>query len=469
MDYPELSRTILQLCGGLENLAEIEHCTTRLRVAVHDLKEVDTDSLRALDDVLGLIEKGRELQIVLGPGLAEAVTMELLTAKESGGPPLDWEDRRLLFKRSKPQARGLHAFVLSISKIFTPLIPAIIAAGIFAGSAALIQALGGRHDPVWNFLYFFLDLAGSSLLAYFSIYTGISAARQFGATEYLGGMIGAMTLGPNIVHIAQILGLYNQDAPLKSILTSGKGGIIGVLLAVYCLAFIEKHLRRCFSENLRLIFCPFLSLLLGGFLLIALIMPLAGFLSDGLIFVLGLVLGHSHPLVTIPVGFLLAALFLPLVLLGLHHSLIPLYTLQLASSGGISLFPVLAMAGAGQVGAALALYLLARRRQNKRLCTTIAGALPAAFLGVGEPLLFSVTLPLGKPFITAGLGAGFGGAFVLSRGVLASAWGPSGLTALSMIQAGHSLDYFLGLLISYTMGMIITLIAMREQDLEVFK
>ena len=94
----------------------------------------------------------------------------------------------------------------------------------------------------------------------------------------------------------------------------------------------------------------------------------------------------------------------------------------------------------------------------------IAGALPAGILGIGEPLIYGVTLPLGKPFITAGLGAGFGGAYVMMMGVMANAWGPSGWVALPLMQPGKMMHYAIGVLISYVGGFIITRAFIKEKD-----
>lgn len=79
-----------------------------------------------------------------------------------------------------------------------------------------------------------------------------------------------------------------------------------------------------------------------------------------------------------------------------------LYTVQLANIGYVTLYPALAMAGAGQVGAAVAIYLKCKKLGNERMQRVIKGALPAGVLGVGEPLIYGVTLPLGRPFLTAG-------------------------------------------------------------------
>ena len=217
-------------------------------------------------------------------------------------------------------------------------------------------------------------------------------------------------------------------------------------------------------DVLDLILTPLLTLLITGILFVFIIMPVAGFISDGLVAVLSIIINSSNPVVSVISGYILAALFLPMVLLGLHHGLIPIYAVQLEAMGGVSLFPVLAMAGAGQVGAAIAIYLIARRVKNERLKQVIVGALPAGFLGVGEPLIYGVTLPMFKPFITAGLGAGFGGAYVMLTHVLANAWGPSGLVAIAIMQPNSMLNYFIGLCISYIAGFIITYFTIKDSD-----
>ena len=174
----------------------------------------------------------------------------------------------------------------------------------------------------------------------------------------------------------------------------------------------------------------------------------------------------ENAIINIISGYILSALFLPMVLLGLHHGLIPIYAIQLEVFGGVSLFPVLAMAGAGQVGAAIAIYMISNKVKNNRMKQVIAGALPAGILGIGEPLIYGVTLPLGKPFITAGLGAGFGGAYVMATHVMATAWGPSGLVALPLMQAGSMLNYLIGIIIAYLGGFIITRLMIKDEDIE---
>ena len=83
-------------------------------------------------------------------------------------------------------------------------------------------------------------------------------------------------------------------------------------------------------------------------------------------------------------------------------------------------------------------------------------SIPVAILGVGEPLMYAVTLPLGRPFITACLGAGFGGiaASLFHLGTVSQ--GVSGLFGLLIMQPGQQIQFLIALLISYIGGFVLT-------------
>ncbi|MCR1900296.1 PTS transporter subunit EIIC [Irregularibacter muris] len=466
----ELARKILQLVGGKDNIHSATNCMTRLRLRIKDTSKVKMKELKETEGVLGIVESDT-LQVVVGPGKAKKLAdifVEELGITQDSAVSDDWQGNKQAIK-SKQKKGPLKAGLETIAGIFIPLIPAIIAAGIFNGFASLISTLQGNGNlPVtgtWNFIQLMFSLIGASFLGYFAIYTGVNAAKRFGATEALGGMIGAISIGAQINEISELFGLFNAEVPLNSILTTGKGGIIGVILGVYLLSKIEKVVRKSVPDVLDLIVTPVVTLLITGLALVLVIMPVSGFLSDGLVSVLSVIINSDNTIVSVISGYVLSALFLPMVLLGLHHGLIPIYAIQLESMGGVSLFPVLAMAGAGQVGAAIAIYLKAKRVKNQRMQSVITGALPAGILGIGEPLIYGVTLPLGKPFITAGLGAGFGGAYVMATKVMATAWGPSGLVALPLMQPGTMLNYFLGIIIAYVGGFIMTNLFIKSSDI----
>ena len=151
-------------------------------------------------------------------------------------------------------------------------------------------------------------------------------------------------------------------------------------------------------------------------------------------------------------------------MLGLHQALIPIHATLIEQVGYTNLLPILAMAGAGQVGAAIAIYL--KLRNNTGMRTIIKGALPVGIMGVGEPLIYGVSLPLGRPFITACIGGAFGGAWVgafnqFGDPMGATAIGPSGWALIPLVtgpggQLYSIFVYLSGLGIGYVAGFLVT-------------
>lgn len=465
-----LIQEIVEAVGGTGNINSATNCMTRLRINIKDQEKVDHDTLKNTEGVMGVVD-AETLQVVVGPGKAKKLA-DLLVEKYNVSPSSDssnnWQDNKQSVKDRQSQGK-LKTALEMIANIFIPMIPAIIAAGIFQGFSSLLGTMIGEgtiSGDVWEGMRITFALIGNSFLGYFAIFTGVNAAKRFGATEALGGMIGAASIAAPLVELSTLVGLYDAEEPLNSILTTGKGGIIGVIFGVFILAKIERAVRKRVPDVLDLIVTPVITLLITVLLMAFVVMPVSGFLSDWLVSALSLIIGSENMIVNVLSGYILAAVFLPMVLLGLHHGLIPIYAIQLEALGGVSLFPVLAMAGAGQVGAAIAIYMVAKKAGNDRLKQIISGALPAGILGIGEPLIYGVTLPLGKPFITAGLGAGFGGAYVMLMGVMANAWGPSGWVAVPLMQGGGMLHYAIGILISYVAGFIITRAFIKAKDIE---
>lgn len=231
----------------------------------------------------------------------------------------------------------------------------------------------------------------------------------------------------------------------------GRGGLIGVMLVAWFMSQIEKRLHRIVPNALDMVVTPVFTLLITGFTAFYFLQPIGGFLSDGIISLFKNLLSYGGALA----GFILAGTFLPVVMTGLHQGLLPVHMEFLNVQKENPLMPILSMAGAGQIGAALAIYL---KTNNSALKNIIKGALPVGFLGIGEPLIFGVTLPLGRPFLSACLGAGFGGAFQAFMHTASIALGLSGLPLAFVIKPGSVIYYLVGIFIAYLAGFILTLL-----------
>ncbi|HDG6063251.1 TPA: PTS transporter subunit EIIC [Staphylococcus aureus] len=476
----QLAERIIAAVGGMDNIDSVMNCMTRVRIKVLDENKVDDQELRHIDGVMGVIHDER-IQVVVGPGTVNKVAnhMAELSGVKLGDPiPHNHNDSEKMDYKSyaadkakankeahkaKQKNGKLNKVLKSIANIFIPLIPAFIGAGLIGGITAVLSNLmvAGYISGAWiTQLITVFNVIKDGMLAYLAIFTGINAAKEFGATPGLGGVIGGTTLLTGIAGKNILMNVFTGE-PLQP----GQGGIIGVIFAVWILSIVEKRLHKIVPNAIDIIVTPTIALLIVGLLTIFIFMPLAGFVSDSLVSVVNGIISIGG----VFSGFIIGASFLPLVMLGLHHIFTPIHIEMINQSGATYLLPIAAMAGAGQVGAALALWV--RCKRNTTLRNTLKGALPVGFLGIGEPLIYGVTLPLGRPFLTACIGGGIGGAVIGGIGHIgAKAIGPSGVSLLPLISDNMYLGYIAGLLAAYAGGFVFTYLfgttkAMRQTDL----
>jgi len=364
-------------------------------------------------------------------------------------------------------------FFRRIGDIFIPLLPGFIIAGVCSGFASLLAQLKPDYQQTafWYGLFTVLSVIGASFNTYLSAWVGYSAAKSFGATPVLGGMLGMVTNQQGIDTLSSLIGLYRPDNPASSILHAGSGGVLTVIFGAWAISLVEKRLRRVMPKSLDAIFTPFVAFVLCLLPYIFICMPLLGFVSNGLCIGIGFLCSNTNLAVSLFSGYICAALFLPASLLGLQFGFIALYATQLEETGSVSLYPVLAMAGASQVGTGIAVFLKARRAENHELQAIAASGILPGMLGIGTALLYGVTVPHSKAFLTTCIGAGFGGAFIVATKVASTGWGPSGLLALPLMTAGAGsplesiLHYLMGLCIACIAGFVLTSLFVRQNDL----
>lgn len=470
-DEKKISEQVIAGLGGAANIGGVENCITRLRIPVADESRVDVEALRGTEGVLGVVP-GSTMQVVLGPGIVDAVARDIETTlaeppavegsagatAASGGSaseatsPDDLQAFGARMKSSQKAKRSspVRAFLGRIANIFLSLIPALIACGIVAGISGVLQNFAANGAWPWAAgVVPVLTVISSGFMTLIAVFVGMNAAKEFGGTPVLGGAVAAIIPFAGVAKVS-ILGTE---------LVPGQGGVIGALFAAILAAYIERWCRKWAPESLAMLIVPTVTVLVAGALTLFPLMTVAGWISTGIGSAATWLLGAGGGFA----GFVLAGLFLPLVMLGLHQALIPIHTTLIAQSGYTVLLPILAMAGGGQVGATAAVYL---RIHNRALRNTIKSALPAGLLGVGEPLIYGVTLPMGRPFVTACIGGAFGGGFIglfnqLGYATGSTAIGPSGWALFPLAAGNHGIGsaiaiYGVGLLISYIAGFLLT-------------
>lgn len=428
MNTKDMAMKIVELSGGKDNFDTVVNCMTRVRIVYKNENLVNIDKIKELDFVQGVVVKDT-VQVIVGPGKSTKIRIalnEILGKSQSDA------------QSSSKKKTGL---LKKLSNIFVPTLPAIIASGILTGinniltrtaankAAELAIQATDAATPMqvvldsWNVLEIsnMLSTISSAAIPLLAIYVGMTAAREFETNEILGGVIGAITIASGV----STLGL-----------TSGQGGLFGVILAVYLLAQVEKLLRKVIPDILDVVLTPLISLSTVAVALFTVIMPVAGYLSDMVMDGLIAILDFSG----IVGGFILSSFFPFLISTGLHHGINPIHMEFINSTGSTPLFTVQIMSNAGMVGAAIAVYLLSK---SKKVKDVARGAIPAGFLAVGEPVIYGVNIPAGFAFITGSIGAGFGGALIRLLDVQSTAIGAAGMSALPLIADGKYLQYLL--------------------------
>ncbi len=432
-DLKYMYEKILAAAGGADNISALGCCMTRLRFTVKDEALVNVEDLRRVPDVAGYFYSGVQHQLIVGPSTSSKLAayfterhdFNTLDGRPHAGVKLRPDD---FAAETKAAVKRKYSSVISracgkIGNIFLPLIPAYIGCGLIIGIGNILSKTLLINDPNTVAL---LDILGKGIFFYLSAIVGYNANKEFGGSPALGLAFAGILNTPSLTSVS----LFGSS------FLPGKGGVLAVLFVCWVGSWLEKKLRRIIKGSMEMFLTPMMTILVVGPLALLLIQPLAGWLSEGLSSMTQVMLTRGGMLV----GALLGGTFLPLVMLGIHQSLVPIHQQLMDSLGSNPLFPILCMAGAGQVGAALAVLF---KTKNARFKMLIRNALPVGLMGVGEPLIYGVTLPLFKPFVAACLGAACGGAVVAAAHVAAGIpFGVSGLVLLLALANIHSVVFY---------------------------
>ncbi|MBY7973747.1 PTS N-acetylmuramic acid transporter subunit IIBC [Vibrio fluvialis] len=463
---------ILAAVGGSGNVNKCGNCMTRLRLTLANNGVADQATLKQIPGVMGVVESDEQFQIILGPGKAQQAAdlmNQLIESITSGNAqPIEANDSQDLSsvaaaqkkQMKSKQTSAVQRFLSKFATIFTPLIPGFIAAGLLLGFATLLEQVYVVDQTPSQFmldLIAYMKVFGKGLFAFLSILIGYNAQQAFGGSGVNGAILASLfVLGYNPEATS---GIYSGMSEFFGYTIDPRGNIIGVLLAAIIGAQVERKVREYMPDDLDMILTSVVTLLIMGVVTYVVIMPIGGELFKGMSWLFMNL--NDNPLGAA----VLAGLFLISVVFGIHQGFVPVYFALMEAQGFNSLFPILAMAGAGQVGASLALYFKANK--DAVLRTQVKGAIIPGILGIGEPLIYGVTLPRVKPFVTACVGGAAGGFFIglvsylgLPVG-LNTVFGPSGIVAIPLMTSNSGIFagmavFVTGLLISYVVGFIAT-------------
>lgn len=459
MNNKELASLIVENVGGKKNVLSYQHCATRLRLVLDDFDKIDNEKIQDLEGVQGTNIANGQYQIILGPGKVNLITNEV--EKIVGGPsPKDMDNK-------KSERNIVQRGVKTLSDIFVPIIPAIVAAGLLMGINNILTSpfFDGRSQSFVDLYPQFADIANminlfsSAAFAFLPILIGFSATKKFGGNPYLGAAMGMIMVHPDLLNAYALGTTAPADIPIWNIFglsipaVGYQGTVLPVLAVAWILSKIENFLHDKTPIWLDNLTTPLISTLLTAFITFLLVGPIMRSAGDML------TAGITYIYKTL--GFFGGAIFgffyAPITLTGMHHSFIPIETQLIANqatSGGSFIFPTASMNNVAQGAAVLAVLFTTK---NEKMKSTAAASGISAMLGITEPAMFGITLRLRYPFIAAIIGSALGSAYCALRNVLAIALGAAGIPGIISIRPQNWLDFIIALIISMVSAFALTL------------
>lgn len=453
MDYKKVASQVIEAVGR-DNMVAAAHCATRLRLVLKDDQKIDQAALDNNADVKGTFKTNGQYQIIIGPGDVNFVYDELI--KQTGLSEASTEDLKQIAAGNQ-KFNPVMAFIKLLSDIFVPIIPALVAGGLlmalnnFLTSAGLFgpKALVETY-PAIKGLSSMIQVMSAAPFIFMPVLVGISAAKRFGANQFLGAAVGMIMTTPGLIE-----GKYWNIFGLHVSQTNYYYQVIPVLAAVYILSVLEKWLHKKLPDAVDFTFTPLISLMVTGFLTFVIVGPVMRGLSDAI--TNGIVWLYDT------LGFVgtgvFGLLYSPIVLTGLHQAfpaietqLITAFT-QKHTGYGDFIFVVASMANVAQGAACFAVFMLTKNKKMKGLSSS---ATVSALLGITEPALFGVNLKLRFPFFCALIGSGIASAIAGLTHVIAVSLGSAAFLGFLSINAKSIPLYVMCELISFAVAFALT-------------
>ena len=460
MDYRKTAQDILDHVGGSKNIASAAHCATRLRLVIADNKKVSKEALENVDGVKGVFEASGQLQIILGTGTVNKVFAEFIDiagitasskaeAKEAAAEKQNW------FMRA----------IKLLGDIFVPIIPAIVASGFLMGimnSLDFMNSNGFLHINTHSSIYVFANLFSNIAYTFLQILIAFSAAKAFGANQYLGAVIGMIMIHPSLQNAYTVategvqqtqsvfFGLFKID------MVGYQGHVIPVIIAVWILAVIEKKLHKIVPEVLDLFVTPLVSVFVTGYLTLSIVGPIFVWAENA-------ILGAIQWMLTLPLGIgslIMGGLYAPTVVTGIHQMYTAIDIGQLAKYGVTYWLPLASAANVAQGAAALAVGIKSKDKKIKSL------ALPSslsAFMGITEPAIFGVNLRFFKPFIAGCIGGGCGALYASLVHLGAKGTGVTGIFGI-LLCLNQPLQYVIEMAIAVGVAFVISFLIYKDAE-----
>lgn len=436
MDYNSLAKKIIKLVGGEKNVGSVIHCATRLRFKLRNNKKANKIELEKIEGVLSVVESGGQYQVVIGSDVAE-IYKEIMVISNFG--------TEMDSKVEGKETVTAKIFGV-ISGSFSPLIPALAGSGMLK---ALLTVLTLTHLLSTNSgTYSILSAAGNAVFYFLPIFLGITCATKLEANPYVGGVIGAALLEPNLTAMLAV-GQTTTFIGIPVVLMNYSSSVFPIFISVSIFAVFEKLLKKVIYKDVQMFLVPMLSLMV--------MVPLTVIAFGPFGVYAGRAIGVGVTFLSVRSGILtgavMGAAWTFLTVFGLHWALIPIILANIASGGD----PIYAMAAAAvfaQIGLAFGIFVKTKDKKIKTLAG--AGMLPALLSGITEPIIYGLLLRYKRTIPYVAIAGAIGGAISGVLGVQEKVFAfPS---ALATPAFSPMLMYVFAMIVAFVIATLLTII-----------
>ena len=449
-DEQRVAKLIEKYVGGMENVRNAEHCATRLRLIVNDKSKIDEKAIENIDGVKGQFFAAAQYQIILGTGFVDKVFAEFVKGTNFSGVS------------NKEEAYAQMTTVQKISRtlgdVFVPIIPVLVATGLFMGLRGAAQSLGMEFSD--NLLRMSRILTDTAF-AFLPALVCWSTTKRFGGTPVIGIVLGLMLVSPELPNAYAIAGGTAQPIPMDILgievpVVGYQGSVLPALVLGIFAAKLQKKLKTIVPDVIDLIVTPFLTLFISMLLGLLIVGPIMHTLELA-------VFGAVSAFLSLPFGiggFVVGGLQQAIVVFGVHHVFNALEVQLLASTGVDPFNAIITGAIIAQGGAAAA---VAARTQNKKKRALYISSIVPAFLGITEPVIFGINLRLMKPFLYALVGGACAGGLA---SFLHLAGTGMGITVLpgTLLYLDHLGAYILVNVVGFAVAFALTYLFFRPEE-----
>lgn len=441
MDFEKLAETLVSLVGGAGNISNLTHCATRLRFTLKDESKAQEEQIKKTKGVLGVAKSGGQFQIIIGQRVPEAYKA---IEKHLGGAVGGADEEGP--KEKKKISEVIFDFVASI---FTPILPAIIGAGLIKSFLSLAVLLGMDAE---GSTYLFINVLGDAPLYFLPLLLAVTCSKKLNTNTFLNVALAGALVHPNYtalltdafnIHFSSVFGIPVTLATYSST-------VIPVILMSISLKYIDGFLDKVIPKIVKFFFKPVLTLLIAGLLTFIVLGPIGFVVGVGISTALNTLSTHVGWLVPVIIG----GVFPLMVTTGMHYGIVPFMLQSIAAVGYEQICcPGNLPSNIAQGAASLAVGFRTKKSELKQLALT-SGV--TALLGTTEPALFGVTLRYKKVLSCVMIGGAVGGLYAGITGVKCFSFCSPGLLALVAFIGPDGFTNIINACISMVIAFIVT-------------